>query len=54
MSDVIYKVYSARGSKCIRKFNDIDEAKEWCWLKEREYRIELVYEGESKPRVIYV
>lgn len=51
-----YKVYKANGTKCIKKFENIDEAHEWCWLKDNgnEYRIEFQYENEDTPRRIYV
>lgn len=51
-----YRIYKANGSKCIRKFESLDEAKEWCWLTEtgNYYRIEWQYEDEASPRRMYI
>lgn len=45
----IYKGYT--GTKCIRKFDNLDDAKMWCWLKDRgeePYRIEWVEEADEE------
>ena len=51
-----YRVFKSNGTKCIRKFESIDEAQEWCWTANasHSYRIEFQYEGESEPRRIFV
>lgn len=51
-----YRVFKSNGTKCIRKFESIDEAKAWCWTMNtgHSYRIEWQYEDESNPRVLYV
>lgn len=50
-----YRIYKRNGIKCIRKFDNLDDAKTWVWLREdcSQYRIEFQYENESEPRSIY-
>ena len=52
---MVYRVFTTNGSKCIRKFESLEEAQVWCWVKDVDhgYRIEWQYEGESKPRTLY-
>ena len=51
-----YRVFKSNGSKCIRKFDSIDEAKAWCWSVDTgcAYRIEYQYKGESSPRKVFI
>lgn len=51
-----YRVYEANGTRCIRKFDSIDEAQEWCWTVDtgKSYRIEFQYDGEEAPRRVYM
>lgn len=51
-----YRVYTENGTKCIRKFDSLDEAKRWCMVRDtgKTYRIEFQYEGEESPRRIYM
>ena len=51
-----YRVYEMNGTRCIRKFDSIDEASEWCMVVDtgKSYRIEFQYDGEEAPRRIYM
>lgn len=51
-----YRVYEANGTRCIRKFDSLDEAQAWCWTVDtgKGYRIDFQYDGEDAPRSIYV
>lgn len=53
-----YRVYKRNGTKCIKKFESIEDAKRWCWCRANSnpnlYRIEFQYEGEEAPRRILV
>ena len=53
---MIYRVFKSNGSKCIRKFESLQEAQEWCWTVDTGcyYRIDFQYENESSPRSIYI
>ena len=53
---MIFRVFKSNGTKCIRKFDSIEEAKVWCWTMDvdHRYRIEWQYEGESSPRRLFV
>ena len=50
-----YRVYLAGGTHCIRKFDNLDEACQWCWVRDtgKVYRIEYQLEGEERPRRIF-
>ena len=50
-----YKVYKANGTKCVKTFESIDEAKSWIWTRDNgnTYRIEYKYEDEEEPRKMY-
>lgn len=51
-----YRVYKANGTRCIRKFDTLDEAQGWCWTRDtgETYRIEWQYPDEGEPRRLYV
>lgn len=50
-----YRVFTTNGTKCIRKFDNLDDAKSFCWLRDGNgYRIEWQYEGECSPRRFYL
>lgn len=51
-----YRVYKANGSKCIRKFEKLEDAQAWCWTVDtgKAYRIEWQYDDEDSPRKIFV
>ncbi len=55
-TEMQYRVYEANGSKCIRKFDHITTAKEWCMVAKtgKSYRIEFQYDGEEAPRRVYM
>lgn len=51
---MVYRVYKGyAGTKCIRKFDNLQEAQMWCWSRDREepYRIEWEYENGDKRRM---
>lgn len=37
-----FKVYKLNGTKCIRKFDSLEEAQSWVWVHEDLYRIDWV------------
>lgn len=51
-----YRVFKSNGTKCIRKFENIEDAKAWCWTVDTGcvYRIEWQYENESSPRRLFI
>lgn len=51
-----YRVFKSNGTKCIRKFENIEDAKAWCWTVGTGclYRIEWQYENESNPRRLFI
>lgn len=51
-----YRVFKFDGTKCIRKFDSIEDAKTWCYTVNtgETYRIEFIFDGESAPRCEYI
>lgn len=49
-----YRIFTADGTKCIRKFDTMSEAREWCWEHEGYHRIEWQYEDEADARRMYL
>jgi hypothetical protein len=39
-SQLTFRVYTRTGSKCIRKFDALEDAKSWCFVRENKYRID--------------
>ncbi len=53
--EITYRVYKMGGLRCIRKFASLDDAWDWCILRESgPYRIEWQYPDELTPRSTYV
>lgn len=50
------KVYVQGGKKCIKCFDSIRDAQEWCWTRNtgKSYVIEFKYPEEHDPRYIYL
>jgi hypothetical protein len=48
-----YRVYEANGTRCIRKFESLDDAKAWAWTVAtgKSYRIEWAEEDGRANRV---
>lgn len=47
-----YRVYKGyKGTKCIRKFDNLDDAQMWCWVRESgPYRIEWTEPADKHGR----
>lgn len=47
-----YRVYKGyKGTKCIRKFDNLDDAQMWCWVRESgPYRIEWTEPADKRGR----
>ena len=37
-----FRVYKINGTKCIRKFDNLEEAQSWVWVHEDLYRVDWV------------
>ena len=47
---MVYRIYKGyTGTKCVRKFDNLEDAQMWCWVRDGvdPYRIEWVEEADE-------